>query len=191
MDGGYSSDEAPKRLSRRDGHAKRPDLWHGVQHRSSREEEDFTTLVLKNMPSGTNRDDLCRMLDAKGFACGYNFLYVPMNFKAMKNFCYAFANFVDHATAERARSLLHGYTWTGQDALSPLEATWSRPHQGLQVHIERFRNSPVMHACVPDKYKPLMLSNGKRVSFPDPTKTIVAPRELRRQSRSTNQDDTQ
>ena len=32
---------------------------------------------------------------------------------------------------------------------------WSHPYQGLDAHIERYRNSPVMHEDVPDEYKPM------------------------------------
>jgi hypothetical protein len=31
------------------------------------------------------------------------------------------------------------------------EVRWSGPHQGLEAHVERYRNSPVMHKSVPDE----------------------------------------
>ena len=30
-------------------------------------------------------------------------------------------------------------------ALKVCRVTWSGPHQGLAAHVERYRNSPVMH----------------------------------------------
>jgi RNA recognition motif-containing protein len=175
-----------RRLSRREGHARRPDLWRAEAEESPLEATQ-TTLVLKNLPLDTSRGDLCRLLEREGFEEAFNFLYVPMNFKAMKSFCYAFVNFVDHITAVRAMSHLHGFAWDHVGSQTHLEAAWSQPHQGLQVHIERFRNSPVMHPSVPDEYKPILLQDGVRAAFPEPTGKVVAPRELRRQCRSRDQ----
>lgn len=42
--------------------------------------------------------------------------------------------------------------------------------------MERYRNSPVMHESVPDEYKPVILQNGLRVNFPEPSK---APRPVK------------
>eukprot|EP00439_Symbiodinium_sp_Y106_P038344 s1688_g4.t1 len=39
-----------------------------------------------------------------------------------------------------------------------------------QAHVERYRNSPVMHRSVPDEYKPVIFKNGVRKKFPRPTK---------------------
>jgi phosphatidylglycerophosphate synthase len=49
-------------------------------------------------------------------------------------------------------------------------------HKGLGAHIERYRNSPVMHESVPDEYKPAMYTRGVRVPFPPPTKNLRMPR---------------
>jgi len=53
---------------------------------------------------------------------------------------------------------------------------WSGPHQGLASHVERYRNSPVMHEDVADSFKPVLLKDGKRIAFPPPTKRLKAPR---------------
>ena len=36
------------------------------------------------------------------------------------------------------------------------EVKLSGPHQGFQAHVDRYRNSPVMHRSVPDEYKPMI-----------------------------------
>lgn len=51
-----------------------------------------------------------------------------------------------------------------------LEATWSSAHQGIESHIARYRNSPVMHASVPDEQRPALFKDGLRIPFPAPTK---------------------
>ena len=45
----------------------------------------------------------------------------------------------------------------------------------VQAHVERYRNSPVMHRSVPDEYKPVIFKNGVRKNFPRPTKKVKAP----------------
>jgi len=55
------------------------------------------------------------------------------------------------------------------------EVSWSGPHQGFKAHVERYRNSPVMHRSVPDAYKPIIFQDGVRQDFPRPTRKIKAP----------------
>ncbi|CAE7939289.1 unnamed protein product, partial [Symbiodinium sp. KB8] len=55
------------------------------------------------------------------------------------------------------------------------EVGWSGPHQGFKAHVERYRNSPVMHRSVPDAYKPIIFQDGVRQNFPRPTRKIKAP----------------
>jgi hypothetical protein len=54
--------------------------------------------------------------------------------------------------------------------------TWSDAMQGLDEHVERYRDCPVMHESIPDEFKPLLFKDGVRVPFPKPTKKIQAPR---------------
>lgn len=56
------------------------------------------------------------------------------------------------------------------------QGLWGGPHQGLEAHVERYRNSPVMHEDVPDTFKPVLFANGVRISFPLPTRKLRAPR---------------
>merc|ERR1712167_103523 len=53
---------------------------------------------------------------------------------------------------------------------------WSSPHQGYDEHVQRYRNSPMMHKHVPDACRPVLLENGVRVDFPPPTKSLRPPR---------------
>jgi len=56
------------------------------------------------------------------------------------------------------------------------EVFWSSPHQGKDMHVERYRNSPLMHKDVPDWHKPILFENGERIDFPPPTKRLKEPR---------------
>merc|ERR1711998_616565 len=54
--------------------------------------------------------------------------------------------------------------------------SWSNPHQGLEEHVIRYKNSPLMHEEVPDECRPILLQNGFRIEFPPATKSLRAPR---------------
>lgn len=115
---------------------------------------------------------LCEMLDSEGFSGKYNFLYLPIDFKSSVGFGYAFVNFISHDAAKAAKQAFHGFMSWKVHSRKALEMDWSGP-QGLQVHVERYRNSPVMHDQVPDEYKPILLnSDGERLTFPLPTKRV-------------------
>jgi hypothetical protein len=60
--------------------------------------------------------------------------------------------------------------------IKPFETHWGHPLQGLDAHVQRYRNSPVMSESVPDECKPLLLQDGLRVPFPLPTKQLRTPR---------------
>lgn len=158
------------------GRAKKTSMWVGAA-----KQETKTTLLIKNVPAASRRDDLCGLLDSQGFAGQYDFIYMPANFKAMASFGYGFLNFVEPAFAERALECFQGFEWEFDSSVCTLEVAWSESHQGLDVHVERYRNCPVMHPSVPHEFQPLLLSAGARIPFPAPTKPLTAPRDVRRQ----------
>jgi hypothetical protein len=164
------TDETTKRAK-----AKRVDLWNGPVEQESR-----TTILFRNVLPTFKRSDLCMLLNNQGFRGQYDFLYVPANFKTMLSFGYAFVNFVNGQAAEAARQYFDGFQWNVRSESSVLETSWSNPHQGYKVHVERFRDCPVMHSSVADEYKPIVLRGGVRVAFPAPTKRLIAPRDVRR-----------
>jgi len=92
-------------------------------------------------------------------------------------FGYAFLNCVSNHDALRVKEVLEGFdAWSYGSPVAPMEVCWSEPHQGLHVHIERYRNSPILHESVADDVKPMFFKDGSRVAFPEPTKKVRAPR---------------
>jgi hypothetical protein len=156
------------------------------KHQKSREaKSQNTTLMLRRLPQDYTRDSLLNLLDCHGFAGCYDFIYMPADFIKWQSFGYAFVNFVSHFEALRAWEHFHGFlSWTHSDANSEAavdpakacEITWGTPLQGLAAHVDRYKNSPVMHQDVPEQCKPLVFSQGMRVQFPAPTKRIRQPR---------------
>jgi len=135
-----------------------------------------TTIMLRNLPNDYTRDMVLELLDRNGFLRCYDFVYLPVDFKRKAGLGYAFVNMVTNQEAERAFQELQGFCAWRFTSSKKLEVAWGVPLQGLQVHIDRYRNSPVMHEDVPDKFRPLLFRNGVRIPFPPPTKKLKPPR---------------
>jgi hypothetical protein len=119
---------------------------------------------------------LIALLDEQGFAGCYNLVYVPMDFQTQVSLGYAFINLFENNEAERLYKHFVGFTAWPQVSEKVGAMSWG-DLDGLQAHVERYRNSPVQHASVPDKFKPALFDrDGERVEFPAPTKHIRPPR---------------
>jgi len=150
--------------------------WHYPTAAASGVSAGRTTVMLRNIPNNYTRAMLLEILDEQGFAGCYDFIYLPMDFKRNANLGYAFLNLVSADEADRFHGHFNGFCGWGLASQKVGEVGWGEPLQGLEAHIERYRNSPVMHADVPDDHKPLVFSQGVCVHFPRPTKRIRAPR---------------
>jgi len=137
-----------------------------------RDEHAFTTIIMRNLPSDFKRSALLELLNAEGFFGVYDFVYIPADFCNWLSYGFAFVNFSTHAAADRARSHFDQFDIDGVLCVSG----WSENFQGLQPHVDRYRNSPVMHRSVPDEYKPALFIQGAPVPMPPPTKRILRPR---------------
>ncbi|OLQ08502.1 Protein MEI2-like 3 [Symbiodinium microadriaticum] len=149
-----------------------------------------TTVMLRNVPNNYSRDMFLAMLDEHGFAGRYDFVYLPCDFYRQANLGYAFVNLVDDAAVDALWQTFHGFSGWSLPTAKVCQVSWSGPHQGFKAwvlgpgesvegreteraeraHVERYRNSPVMHRSVPDEYKPVIFKNGVRKNFPRPTK---------------------
>eukprot|EP00930_Biecheleria_cincta_P026934 TRINITY_DN18932_c0_g1_i2.p1 TRINITY_DN18932_c0_g1~~TRINITY_DN18932_c0_g1_i2.p1 ORF type:complete len:254 (-),score=39.38 TRINITY_DN18932_c0_g1_i2:416-1177(-) len=124
--------------------------------------DEHTTVMLKNIPNNYTRDMVMHLLDEKGFAGLYDFAYLPFDFERKANLGYAFVNLVRGDVVPSFWKVFSNFS------------DWAIP-SGLQSHIDRFRNSQVMHKSVPEQYKPVILLDGMRQQFPGPTKRIKPP----------------
>lgn len=135
-----------------------------------------TTLMLRNLPSCFSRKDLLVALQTSGFSGDFDFAYLPVDFHTGAGLGYAFLNAVSNHKAVCIMEHFQGFAgWSGSTSHKVLEVCWSDPHQGLDMLIERYRNSRIMHGSVPDEYKPVLFNNGHRIPFPRHTKRIRAP----------------
>jgi hypothetical protein len=145
---------------------------------------DRTTLMLRNLPSSFGRADLMELLNSIGFEGRYDFLYLPVDFQSAACLGYAFVNMLESSAAEQLKEQLQGFCSWSSDSSKVLEVCWSDPTQGIEMLVERFRNSRVMHGMVPDEYKPVIFKNGVPVSFPKNTQRIRPPYSGKQSKRS-------
>lgn len=151
---------------------------------SNNESVPQTTLMLRNVPTTYSRAVLLELLRKKGFGGQFDFVYLPMDFKSHNSLGYAFVNLRSAEQATHCWEAFDGYRWEqeegkheeGSDGDATCNVSWSCPYQGLEAHVERYRNSPIMHDDMPDDYKPAVFDGEKRVPFPPPTKKLKAPR---------------
>ncbi|CAJ1332279.1 unnamed protein product [Effrenium voratum] len=136
-----------------------------------------TTVMLRNVPNNYTRDMLLSLLNSKGLRGRYNFLYLPCDFKRNANLGYAFVNLVDRKAVSELWRRFDGFRGWCLPSAKVCQVRWSGPHQGFQAHVDRYRNSQVMHKSVPDEYRPVIFANGVRQRFPPPTKFIKPPQD--------------
>lgn len=140
------------------------------------QEHEHTTVMLRNLPNYYSRAMLLDLIDSNGFTGLYDFLYLPIDFQSKACLGYAFVNLANHESADRFRLTFHGFCDWILPSRKVCRVDWSGPHQGLEAHLERYRDSPVMHDAVPDIYKPALFKDGSRLPFPPPTRKLRAPR---------------
>lgn len=140
------------------------------------EPDDRTTIMMRNIPNNLSRDQLVELLNDSGFEGKYDLVYVPIDFKNKVGLGYAFVNLSAHDDAEAFRCFFQGFKSWNIQTEKVCEVTWSDTLQGLEAHLEKYRNSFVMHESIADEFKPILLANGKRVPFPAPTKQIRVQR---------------
>merc|ERR1712232_985019 len=118
---------------------------------------------VRNIPNNITRAELFDRFVCNGFAGSINFLYLPMDFRRDASLGYAFVNLVSAQEANRFFQVFQGFDSWAMVSHKVCEVCWSNPLQGLDQHIERYRNSPVMHNSIPDEHKPILLRDGQRI----------------------------
>jgi len=138
-----------------------------------------TSVMLRNLPNNYTRSKLLEMLDSEGFAAKYNFVYLPIDFHTQASLGYAFVNLVDSSYVPQIQEKLTGFKKWKVPSKKVCEVRLCGPWPDLEAHVERYRNSSVMHPSVPEEFKPALFENGKQVPFPKPSK-VPKPPQIRK-----------
>jgi RNA recognition motif-containing protein len=167
-----SSSESGKKRSRRSRRSK-----HNGSSSGESEVQELTTMMVKNIPNNLTRAALLELFDAEGFQGLYDFCYLPIDFDSDVNLGYCFVNMADGDAGQEFWKAFDGFCkWGGDRASTKIcRLEWSQV-QGLDAHIQRYRNSPLLHTSMPDERRPILLNEGVRVEFPPPTCSVKAPR---------------
>jgi len=136
-------------------------------------EDNWTTPIFRNIPHECLRCDLTAILDEQGFEGCYDFAHVPVNFQNMEGLSYGLVNMTSNAVAQR---VIEHFLDFHISAIHICQVSWSRPMQGLAAHIDRYRDSSMLHESVPSEYHPAIYANGVLIEFPKPIKHVKAPR---------------
>merc|ERR1712190_75564 len=118
------------------------------------------------------REELLDLIDRQGFQGLYDFFYLPLSFQTKLNQGYAFINFATVQSFERFQEQFSGFNDWRVLSDSICEVSLSDKFCNKDDCVELYRNSAVMHECVEDRFKPVLLENGQRVPFPEPTKKL-------------------
>lgn len=143
--------------------------------------EEATTIMMRNLPNKYTKCLLLEIMADEGFAGLYDLVYLPVDFNTKVGLGYAFVNLISPVHAKRFAEHFEGFSdWTGVVGSQKVcRVSWSDAVQGVEAHVERYRNSPVMHSSVPDEYKPQLFKDGQPIPFPAPTGRVKAPRARR------------
>jgi len=133
-------------------------------------------VMMRNIPLEYTREDVLELIDEHGFQGSYSFFYLPIVFESQLNHGYAFIHFSTAESYERFRAHFSGFSDWKVASDRVCELSFSEKFNSLDDRIESYRNSPIMHDSVEDRFKPVLFEHGQRVPFPEPNKTIKAPR---------------
>lgn len=139
-------------------------------------ENDRTTVMMRNLPNKYDHNSVIELLWNHNFGDKFDFLYLPIDFRSKSNTGYCFINFIDASYTRQFKKMFAGFDGWSSQSVKKCEVSWSTPFQGLAAHIDRYRNSPMMHESVPATYKPCLYCQGQYIPFPQPFRPVGAPK---------------
>ncbi|KAG5188334.1 RNA recognition motif 2-domain-containing protein, partial [Tribonema minus] len=111
-----------------------------------------TTIMIRNIPNKYTQAMLLQEIDAN-FRGGYDFFYLPIDFKNRCNVGYAFINFIDFRRIVSFTREFHGQRWRNFNSEKVCAISYARI-QGKASMISRFQNSSLMEKD--GEYRPLL-----------------------------------
>eukprot|EP00929_Paragymnodinium_shiwhaense_P008965 TRINITY_DN112973_c0_g1_i1.p1 TRINITY_DN112973_c0_g1~~TRINITY_DN112973_c0_g1_i1.p1 ORF type:complete len:250 (+),score=45.41 TRINITY_DN112973_c0_g1_i1:34-750(+) len=118
----------------------------------------LSTLMIKNLPSRCQREDVLTAIDTLGFEGAYDFFYLPMRYPKPQSTCfgYAFINFIDPLIARRFEAVAHDSALSirGRPKVVRVVVADIQGIDNLMVHFEgkaimRRRTAPLFAGSMP------------------------------------------
>lgn len=135
--------------------------------------DGFASLILRNI-ANSDRDNILQYFAAAGVLPLVNFFYLPVKISKSHVLGYAVVNCTSQAATSQFEAFINQFAAAGL-GMPKITAERSGIYGCLGDMIERWRNSSLMHPGVPDMFKPVLLRDGVRIAFPDPTVTLPPP----------------
>ncbi len=142
-----------------------------------------TTIMIRNIPNKYTQIMLLSEIDV-AFKQGYDFFYLPIDFKNRCNIGYAFINFMDPQRIIPFWNEFNGQRWHNFNSEKVCAMSYARI-QGKASMIARFQNSSLMERG--DEYRPLIFfTSGAEKGLPEPfpSKDKNDPRDMHRSNHS-------
>lgn len=129
------------------------------------DQEESTTLMIRNVPNRYTQEDLLKELEELGLGGTFDFLYMPKDKASKASVGYAFVNFVAHSWAVRCVTLLQGHTFTQYGKNK--EASVSVAHlQGLEANLAHYDKPAGSSKKTKQPHRPLVLVGGDELLPP-------------------------
>jgi len=120
--------------------------------------QEFTTLMIRNIPNEYKRHMLIEELDSLGFKAEYDFIYLPIDRSTQRNVGYAFVNFKTSTGANQCMITMHNYAFSKFEHGSEKTAFVSLAHlQGLEQNLAYYKNTAVQASSV-QAHRPLLIA---------------------------------
>jgi len=118
-------------------------------------DEEFTTLMIRNLPHNLTQMDVIAELDESGFEGTYDFFYMPSNFGSGRGKGYAFVNFTQQEVARRFVNEWHRGVRFGVGRVRGGLSISAASVQGREANVTKW-DVPRMRRVKNPNYRPLI-----------------------------------
>jgi len=159
------------------GGRQREDLKQKYANSDSVENEEVTTLMIRNVPRKYTEDGLICELEDYISQDSYNFLYLPWDHRRSSNVGYAFVNFIDGATALSMMRLVDGRPWRLTQSGKDIKIVPAHV-QGLAKNLAHYMDKVVIEEY--HAHSPRITHNGQHISFQQAVELYCSPELVQR-----------
>jgi hypothetical protein len=131
----------------------------------SDEEDQGTSVSLRNIPTAFSRTTLVQLLDSHGFQGEYNMVYVPMDRFRKKARGFAFVRFESHEGAKRCMSVFEGFRNWGTSSTKICAVEWGVQQGDLQAQVLAYGNGAILRTDLAEEFKPALFCGGVQVPY--------------------------